>query len=203
MSKPKITYFDLPGRAEISRLILVQAGVDFDDERVTREAFAGMKANLPYGQLPMLEVDGHTICQSITMARFLANKYGLAGNTAMEKAYADEAVDALGDIGVAMMPMYRALRENDLATKKEKTPECVAKAEPMFQNLEKRMTSRGGKYLAGDTLTWADLYFGNMCYMAKMLGVTSVMDKCPNLKDLAARVADLPAIKKWNQDHNQ
>ena len=34
MSHYKITYFDGRGRAEISRLILSAAGVDFTDERV-------------------------------------------------------------------------------------------------------------------------------------------------------------------------
>ena len=30
----------------------------------------------PFGQLPLLEVEGVTICQSQTIARFLARKFG-------------------------------------------------------------------------------------------------------------------------------
>ena len=33
MSKPKLTYFNAPGRAEASRLALYIAGIEFDDER--------------------------------------------------------------------------------------------------------------------------------------------------------------------------
>ena len=41
---------------------------------------ASLKPALPYGQLPVLEVDGVTICQSMAIARYLANEFGLAGN---------------------------------------------------------------------------------------------------------------------------
>ena len=51
----------------------------------------------PAGQLPVLEVDGGQICQSMAIARFLANKFGLAGTTPIEKAQADMVVDCVQD----------------------------------------------------------------------------------------------------------
>ena len=36
-----------------------------------------LKPSLPYGQVPLLEVDGDTICQSMAIARYLASECGL------------------------------------------------------------------------------------------------------------------------------
>ena len=70
-----------------------------------------MKPRLPYGQLPTIKVEGEVICTSMAIARyrnqprahtphlsrtvifplrFLAEKYGLAGNNNLERAQADE-----------------------------------------------------------------------------------------------------------------
>ena len=54
---------------------------------------------MPFGQLPVLEIDGIKIGQSITIARYLANKFNLAGKTDIEKAQADMVLDCIQDIG--------------------------------------------------------------------------------------------------------
>jgi glutathione S-transferase len=50
-----------------------------------------------YGSLPVLEYNGETICQSLTMARFLAREFNLAGKNNVEAAKADAIVDACTD----------------------------------------------------------------------------------------------------------
>ena len=52
---------------------------------------------MPGGQMPVLEVDGVKLGQSMTIARFLANKFNLAGSTPLEKAQADMVVDCVTD----------------------------------------------------------------------------------------------------------
>ena len=59
---------------------------------------ASLRPSLPYGQLPILEYNGEVLCQSITIARFLAKEFGLAGDTSLESALADEVVDSITDI---------------------------------------------------------------------------------------------------------
>lgn len=49
------------------------------------------------GTLPMLEVDGVQIGQSIAIARFLAKRFGLVGENDIEMAQADMIVDCLQD----------------------------------------------------------------------------------------------------------
>ena len=133
MGKIKLFYFDARGRAELSRLILAQAGQEYEDVRIKREDWAAMKpskifwrlifqsniyriqvliihcddicmsrnyvSDMPGGQLPVLEIDGVKIGQSISIARFLANKFNLSGKTEIEKAQADMILDCIQDIG--------------------------------------------------------------------------------------------------------
>ena len=42
-AKIKLTYFNLRGRAEVARLILAQAGVEYEDHRIEREDWVKLK----------------------------------------------------------------------------------------------------------------------------------------------------------------
>ena len=64
-----------------------------------------LKPSLPFGQLPVLEVDGVTIGQSMAIARYLANEYGIAGSSNMVKAQVDEVVDVMNDLQDAMVTL--------------------------------------------------------------------------------------------------
>jgi glutathione S-transferase len=53
---------------------------------------------MPFGQIPVLEVDGTTISQSTSIARFLAKEFNLAGKDHLEQAQADMVVDTCNDL---------------------------------------------------------------------------------------------------------
>ena len=67
------------------------------------EDMPSLKPSLPFGQLPVLEVDGDMIGQSMAIARFLANQYGIAGSSNLVKAQVDEVVDVMNDVQDAMV----------------------------------------------------------------------------------------------------
>lgn len=52
---------------------------------------------MPMGQMPVLEVDGHRVHQSISMARYVAKRVGLAGANEWENLIIDTAVDTVND----------------------------------------------------------------------------------------------------------
>merc|ERR1711915_578626 len=85
MADIKLTYFNGRGRAETSRLVLAYAGVSYEDERITGDQLAALKPTLAYGQLPKLEYKGESIYQSVSIARFLAREFGIAGETNLER----------------------------------------------------------------------------------------------------------------------
>ena len=60
------------------------------------------------GQVPVLCYNGVEISQSMTIARFLANEFGLAGKTNLEKARADMIVDCVSDMLAGAVAILRA-----------------------------------------------------------------------------------------------
>lgn len=52
---------------------------------------------MPMGQLPTLEVDGHRVHQSISIARYLAKRVGLGGTNDWENLIIDTVVDTVND----------------------------------------------------------------------------------------------------------
>lgn len=53
---------------------------------------------MPFGKLPVLEVNGNVVGQSIAIARYLANKAGLAGNDEWESLMIDIIIGNIDDL---------------------------------------------------------------------------------------------------------
>lgn len=63
---------------------------------------ADRAAALPYGQLPVMEVDGVVIPQSSAQLRYVGKTGGLYPTDPVQAAFADAAVDAVIDIHIPM-----------------------------------------------------------------------------------------------------
>merc|ERR1711892_606701 len=191
MSEIKLTYFPAKGRAEISRLILSFSGVKFTDERLTGEQFGAVKSSLPWGQIPVLHYKGQVMCQSISIARFLAAEFGLGGKTNLESAQADEIVDAVSDLQTAMSKMVFGKDEKGVQNVLDNVyPAGLA-------NLEKMLVSRGGQYFVGNNLSWADLAVFQ--FASDGIGGKPPKDlrAFPRLANLCERLGQVPNIKNW------
>lgn len=78
MTKPKLTYFDNPfSRGEECRLAFVLSGADFEDNRLSRDAWATLKPKAPFGSLPYLEMEGHaTLGQTNAILGLIGRLHG-------------------------------------------------------------------------------------------------------------------------------
>lgn len=190
-----MTYFNLKGRAELARLILAQADVVYEDCRISKEEWESVKPTTPLGQLPLLEVEGESLAQSIAIARYLARQHGLAGKTEIAAAQADMVIDSLADL---MGPVAAMMREKDEQKKAEMKRSFSCETLPGWLTmLERLLTRRGGKFFSGGELTWADLAVFNVIdNMNGRVADFNIQDY-PNLDSLTAMVRDLPNIKKW------
>ena len=193
--KIKVTYFNIRGRAEPVRLLLAYGGLEYEDCRLTPgfvdpKPWMALKPKTPYGGLPLLEWNGETLAQSLAITRFVAREVGLAGRNSLECAQADEVVDAFNDL---MEAGGKAFFSKDEAVMKKYATETVPNG---LMNLEKRLSSRGGQYFAGNALTWADIIAYNFC-----TGLADEMkpdlSKYPKMKNLVDRVSAIPNIKTW------
>merc|ERR1712051_1011022 len=189
--KVKLTYFNLRAKGEPARLLLAYGGIKYQDYRVSFEdqtEWKAMKPKTPYGSLPLLEWDGVCIAQSVAIARFLAREVGLAGRNSLESAQIDEIVDAVNDIFQAGL---NAVFSNDPAQMSKYEKETLPAG---LVNIEKILESRGGQYMVGNALSWADLRLFDFCHS---LPQPNCLGNFPLIRNLTERVSNIPNIKTW------
>jgi prostaglandin-H2 D-isomerase / glutathione transferase len=155
----RFIYFDIPfWRAEMSRLALHIGGVPFQDVRPSREEFQEMKSSgaLPYGQLPVLEVDGVMVAQSLAIARFCGRSSGLYPENPLDAARVDEILDTANQIMADLAP---GMREKDPETRASVREHLGTVVLPKwFGLLEQRLLANGDTgYFVGEQITVADL----------------------------------------------
>ncbi|KAH3893818.1 probable glutathione S-transferase 7 isoform X1 [Dreissena polymorpha] len=155
MASYKLHYFDVRGRAELSRYLFLAAGRDFEDNRIPQDGWSNVKPTLVYGQVPVLEVDGKQLAQSNAIARFLAREFDLAGANSWEQALCDQTLELINDL---IQEVVKYFFEKDEDKKKEMGKNLAEVVYPKFLGyFEKQLENNGGKYLVGSGLTVADL----------------------------------------------
>jgi glutathione S-transferase len=178
-------------------MILAAAGVAFEDIRIEWSQWPALKSSTPFNQLPMLEVDGVKISQSKTIARYLAVKFGFAGKDDLERAQADMIVDAVDDICYDVGSAYFV---PDAGSKAELMDKLTNEKIPyFFTRLEMLLKeNQGGDcYFVGDSMTWADIVFADLCVWLASLGFTIALEHFPKLAALKTRVESVPGIAEW------
>jgi len=194
----KLTYFGLRARGEAIRWILHYAGQEFEDHRVSFEEWGAVKATTPNGQIPVLEVDGKKLPQSVAIGRFLARRHGLAGKDAWEEAEADAVVDYVTkDATAKWIEWVKATITGQKEKAEEIKNEYVNKdVIPFLDSLEAKLVANGQGVFIGKQVTWADIYVTVFADEVLALSPTA-LDKYPQLKAHNARVHELKGIKEY------
>ncbi|CAD7699072.1 unnamed protein product [Ostreobium quekettii] len=199
----KLTYFEARGRAEPARLALCIGGVDFEDVRVNGEQFEKLKTSLPFGQLPVLEVDGEVITQSIAQQIYVGKLTGLYPQDPLAALRVDECQMLVVDLTDLIVPsLIEQDADKKAAMRKTLAEETLPK---WFGMIEARLQSRGWSHAAGNELTVADLALYNFMMWIKrgvLDGIPStIVDACPKLSAVVEAVDSHPKVKEWNAKH--
>ncbi|XP_064391297.1 hematopoietic prostaglandin D synthase-like [Halichondria panicea] len=194
----KLTYFNIRGRVEIIRLIFKQAGVEFEDVRVSQgEEWLKLKPSMPYGTIPVLEVDGKQLPGRGSIQRYLAEKFGLAGSNDFENAQVHSIVDAENDFAQKFLGVvFEKDESRKFKLKKKLEDEVMPKYLGIFEQILTKNASPDGWFF-GSKVTYADLGFFNMMCWSVKEGYSSLLDKYPAIKKNIAAVEALPNIAKW------
>lgn len=205
MPKLKLTYFDMnAGRGEVNRLAMAIGGIEFEDERIPFQEWAALKESTPFGQLPVLEVDGERLTQCNAISRYVGRLGGLYPDDALDGLRCDEALDAIEDIMNKIVPTLFIKDEEEKRQAREQLAEGPI---PFYvTRLGKRLQDRGGEYFAGGKLTVADI---KVCLWIRhirsgMLDYvpTDIPDRlAPNLVEHFERVISHPAVVAWYEAH--
>jgi glutathione S-transferase len=199
MSKPKLTYFDLPSsRGEECRLALAVAGVDFEDVRIKREAWPALKPTTPFGQLPLFEVEGHPIlAQSNAILVLIGRRHGLHPKDDFVAAQHEALMEHVEDLRAQVTPSLRISDE----VEKKKTREALASGYlQTWAGFTERQLGKG-PFVAGDTIHVADikLYMAVRWFKRGTVDHVpgTVFDAFPKLTRLHDAVADHPRVRAW------
>jgi len=212
----KLTYFPLPGRAEAARLCFTYGGVAFEDVRVTFEEWGQMKAGIPTDgplyklpSLPVLEVDGDELSQSMAVTRYAAAITGLDGKTSMDKAKVDMVLSACDDLNNANGKLF-GIPKDDPAKAEEIVSGVMKTVKLNLEAVEKIMKANndGKEWIVGDSVTAADFAVYSVWIQADMM--MSPMGKkfgegldVPCLAALIQRVTDLPKLQDYLAKSNE
>lgn len=205
MPELKLTYFDFNGgRGEACRLALAIGKVPFEDDRVGLADWPAVKDTTPFGQVPVLYVDGEAITQTNTINRYVGKLAGLYPESALAAAHCDEVMSAIEDVMYRIVPTLFMQDEDE---KRAARQELANGPIPLFvKRIGEMLAARGGEYFADGKLTVADLkVFLFVRYLRSgMLDYvpTDIPDTvAPNLVAHFERLNSHPAIVAWYADH--
>ncbi len=202
-------YFHGRGIGEPIRLLFSVGEIAFTDRRYTVDEFANLtalKAQLPFGQMPALEVDGVFLGQTDSIARLAARLAGLYPSDPIEAARSDMIVVHQAEIqsalakmsfdgvpgapGTNMMPQEE--RQKRIAAWLEITlPGALLRLEKLSQE----------SCMVGSRLSWADICVFHRLNQLLDLNADVLHADFPKLQAVYERVAALPQIRAWIQAH--
>ncbi|CAH1246683.1 HPGDS [Branchiostoma lanceolatum] len=173
----RLVYFNIRGRAELTRLLFAAADLKYEDQRFDfgSDQWKELKPKTPMGQAPVLYIDDVALCQSQTIARYVARTAGLAGRTPLEEAKADMIGELQKELTGAFLTQF-------------------------LGNYEKLASVDG--FFVGDSLTWADIAFFNMLGWVTPLD-PAVLDRFPNLSKVMDNVQSQQGIARWLKERPQ
>ena len=202
--KLTIIYPNVPfWRAEMSRLALFIGGIEFEDLRPSREEIAKMRTEgiFPFGQFPVLQVDGKTIAQTGAIARFCGKLSGLyPTENDFSAAKVDEVIDLATDITVNIRP---ALKEKDHEKSTEMRRELLETVLPNWLGFMETLLEKNGKtgYFVNDSLTLADLAAWRLCGWISGGVIDGIPDTILNdfslLNTHQSHISNLPKVAEW------
>ncbi|KAH3828790.1 glutathione S-transferase 3-like [Dreissena polymorpha] len=197
-----LTYFNKRGGGEIVRLTFVAGGQEFTDERLTSEQWKDRKSEMPMKNLPVLHVNNGetevTYCQSGEIARYLARKFGLYGDSEEESLLVDEVYDTVGDVRKVFVQIHLCADDN---TKRELATNLVSDVLPTFYSYFERRKREYGEngFIVSGKLTLADLAVFNMVDSIIEMGQQSLWQPYPELLKHHENVKKNTRIAEWLQ----
>lgn len=155
MPQLKLSYFDFHGgRAEPIRLALALGGIAFEDHRFTFPEFEEVRKTAPFGQVPVMHVDGVLVTQSDAMLRYAGKLAGLYPTDAYQALLCDEVAYVVEEAGVKLGPTFRMTGDEQKAARLA----LVNSSMPVYLAwLQSQLQAHGGQYFADNRLTVADL----------------------------------------------
>lgn len=207
--KLKIYYSHTPfWRAEVLRVSLFIGNIPFEDIRISREDFIEViltgklygKIEIPFHQLPVLEIEGKIIGQTGAIARYCGKLSNLYPTNDFLAAKVDQIIDTATDITNLVSP---TVREKNKTTKKDMRERLAKKLLPRWFNYLETLLQKEGdaKWFVDNKLSIADIAIWRLLGWLKsgMLdGIPkNICDNYPKLNNINIEVHKHPKVEEW------
>ena len=207
--KLKIYYSHTPfWRAEVLRVSLFIGDIPFEDVRISSEEFRDViltgklrdTIEIPFHQLPVLEINGKIIGQTGAIARYCGKLSNLYPKNDYLAAKVDQIIDTATDITNLVSP---TVREKNETIKKEIRERLAKKLLPRWFNylenlLQKEIDSR---WFVDNNMSIADIAIWRLLGWLKsgMLdGIPkSICDNYPKLNNIYTEMQKHPKVQEW------
>ncbi len=186
----KIIYFDFNfWRVDILRLCLSHSKIPYKYERVPRKDWFKRKNEFPFGQLPVMIIDGKQFSHTHSLARFCAIRSSLYENEEFKILFIDQVLDWANEVTNLIAPSIRAaMREKNLEKSKRLRKEFINNDLSIWfkylEDLLKRSSLKGqfftDKFSIADITAWRVLYW--FCSGKLDLITDAFLDDLPLLK---------------------
>ena len=206
--KLSFIYLSFPfWRAEVSKITLYIAGINFENRVILPEEFQQVKISgklndgtcIPHHQLPCLLVDGHPIVQTGAIARFcgkLAGSYPT--NDDLLAAQIDQFIDFSTDITVLVSNTGR----DDSQQEKQKKREALADGELGRKlNILENNIKDNGDWIIRDNMGLEDIAIWRLMGWLSSGTVdgipTNILQRYPKTKRVCLAVDNASKIRDW------
>lgn len=195
-----LTYFDIPAKAEPIRLAFHVGGIEFNDQRVNGAQWHAMKGKFgQFAQIPVLEIDGKIIFQSVNILLYAGTLGGLVATDLEGELKMREAILACDDLPNTIAQTFSITNVEERIAARAILFKEGGKTYCQLKRIEALVSDK--EYVVGDKLTIADLSVFTYCCMLKCGHFdgfpTDCLDCVPKLKVFVERIAALPKVREY------
>ena len=193
MTLPTVTYFDIRARAEPIRLILEETGIQYEDQQITGQEWPKLRADTPFGWLPMYRNGDLEVWQSHAIYRHLARVHGLYGSDEAERIRCDVVEEALADLNSLI---GRAPWRPDF--NKTRMEFIERELSPVLDHLERFLQTNPvrSSFWVGSSLTFVDLIALSYLDCTGSM-FPEAMPGHPGLQEFCSEIARRPRIAAY------
>lgn len=187
------------GRGEMVRLAMILGKQEFEDDRISFKQWPALKPKTPLGSVPVADIDGQKVVQTMALLRYFGKQSGLYPADAWKSLMVDQVIETVVDLQESIFASMgqdedgrRVARQKML---KEDVPRFWGGAEKMLESIS------DGPFVLGGNVSIADICITALYLLLKSQFLDFIpidgLDGYPRMDKVFSSVMAIPEVKKW------